>query len=127
MSVITIDPFERERATDAALWTLAALVVAALHVGLAVAYLLLKPAPEGRAEVPVIDVADGVRKLLGGHGEIVKLSIEESRAKAGLFADALLLDQMASGDKAREELGWSPSAPSLWQELSPGGAYATAD
>jgi protein TonB len=32
-------------------------VVAALHVGLAVAYLLLKPAPEGRAEAPVIDVA----------------------------------------------------------------------
>lgn len=57
MSVMTVDPFEREQARDAALWTGAALVVAALHVGLAVAYLLLKPAPEGRAEAPVIDVA----------------------------------------------------------------------
>ena len=57
MSVMTVDPFEREQATDAALWAGAALVVAALHVGLAVAYLLLKPAPEGRAEAPVIDVA----------------------------------------------------------------------
>lgn len=57
MSVMTVDPFEREQASDAALWTVAALVVAALHVGLAVAYLLLKPAPEGRAEAPVIDVA----------------------------------------------------------------------
>jgi protein TonB len=54
---MTVDPFEREQARDAALWTGAALVVAALHVGLAVAYLLLKPAPEGRAEAPVIDVA----------------------------------------------------------------------
>ncbi len=57
MSVMTVDPFKREQARDAALWTGAALVVAALHVGLAVAYLLLKPAPEGRAEAPVIDVA----------------------------------------------------------------------
>jgi periplasmic protein TonB len=55
--VMTVDPFEREQARDAALWTGAALVVAALHVGLAVAYLLLKPVPEGRAEAPVIDVA----------------------------------------------------------------------
>ena len=54
---MTVDPFEREQARDAALWTGAALVVATLHVGLAVAYLLLKPAPEGRAEAPVIDVA----------------------------------------------------------------------
>jgi periplasmic protein TonB len=57
VSVMTVDPFEREQARDAALWTGAAVVVAALHVGLAVAYLLLKPAPEGRAEAPVIDVA----------------------------------------------------------------------
>jgi protein TonB len=57
VSVMTVGPFEREQARDAALWTGAALMVAALHVGLAVAYLLLKPAPEGRAEAPVIDVA----------------------------------------------------------------------
>jgi len=57
VSVITVDPFERDPGKDAALWTVAALVVAALHVGLAVAYLLFKPAPEGQAETPVIDVA----------------------------------------------------------------------
>ena len=39
------------------LWTAAALVVCAVHVGLAAAYLLLKPEPEARAEAPVIDVA----------------------------------------------------------------------
>lgn len=57
MSVVTIDPFEPEQASDRALWTGAALLVAALHIALAVAYLLLKPAPAGQAEVPVIDVA----------------------------------------------------------------------
>lgn len=57
MSLMTADPFDREQARDAALWTAAAGVVTALHVGLALAYLLLKPAPEGRAEAPAIDVA----------------------------------------------------------------------
>ena len=57
MSVLTLDPFDREHGRDAALWTVAALVVTALHVGIAVAYLLLRPAPEGRAEAPAIDVA----------------------------------------------------------------------
>jgi protein TonB len=57
VSAITVDPYEREHAGDTALWIVAALVVAALHVGLVAAYLLLRPAPEGIAEAPVIDVA----------------------------------------------------------------------
>ncbi len=57
MSVMTVDPYERDDAGDTALWIVAALVVAALHVGLVAAYLLLKPAPEGMATAPVIDVA----------------------------------------------------------------------
>lgn len=57
MSVMTIDPAEREQAKDTALWIVAALVVAALHVGVVAAYLLLRPAPEGMATAPVIDVA----------------------------------------------------------------------
>ena len=47
MSVTTFDPYEREQAKDAALWIVAALAVAALHVGLVAAYLLLRPIPEG--------------------------------------------------------------------------------
>ena len=57
MSVMTVDPYEREQAGDTALWIVAALVVAALHVGLVTACLLLTPVPEGIAEAPVIDVA----------------------------------------------------------------------
>ncbi|WP_367276963.1 energy transducer TonB [Bradyrhizobium sp.] len=53
---MTADPFAPEP-RETALWTFAALFVAVLHIGLAVTYLLLRPAPEGRAEAPVIDVA----------------------------------------------------------------------
>jgi protein TonB len=54
---MTVDPYGRERAKDTALWTVAALLVAAAHVGLVAAYVLLRPVPEGVAEAPVIDVA----------------------------------------------------------------------
>ena len=57
MSVLTVDPYQPEQGGDAALWTVTALVVAALHVGLAAAYLLLQPAPEAGAQAPAIDVA----------------------------------------------------------------------
>ncbi|MGJ5079805.1 TonB family protein [Bradyrhizobium sp. HKCCYLS3013] len=56
MSVLTLDPFEHEQRRERTLWTIAALVVAALHVGLAVGYLLLRPAPQGRAQAPAFDV-----------------------------------------------------------------------
>ncbi|BAM91619.1 energy transducer [Bradyrhizobium oligotrophicum S58] len=56
MSVLTLDPFDQEERRERTLWTVAALLVAGLHVGLAVGYLLLRPAPEGRAEAPAFDV-----------------------------------------------------------------------
>ncbi len=56
MSVLTLDPLGPDEGRERALWTFAALVVAGLHVGLALAYLLLRPAPEGRAEAPAFDV-----------------------------------------------------------------------
>jgi periplasmic protein TonB len=57
VSVTTVEPYGQEHVGDTALWTVAALVVAALHVGLVAAYLLVRPAPGDRAEAPVIDVA----------------------------------------------------------------------
>ncbi|MGJ4891674.1 TonB family protein [Bradyrhizobium sp. HKCCYLRH3099] len=56
MSVLTLNPFENEDRRERAVWTTAALVVAGLHVGLAIGYLLLRPAPQGRAEAPAFDV-----------------------------------------------------------------------
>jgi periplasmic protein TonB len=57
VTVLAVNPYEPDHGREATLWTLAALVVCALHIGLAAAYLLLKPEPEARAEAPVIDVA----------------------------------------------------------------------
>jgi protein TonB len=56
VSVLTLDPFDHEERRERTLWTVAALVVAGLHVGLAAGYLLLRAAPLGRAEAPAFDV-----------------------------------------------------------------------
>lgn len=49
--------------------------------------------------------------------EIIAETPDETRARLGAaFADALLLDQQAVGDTARE-LGWTPIRPSLVEEL----------
>jgi nucleoside-diphosphate-sugar epimerase len=58
-----------------------------------------------------------------GTGEVVPETAQQSRDR--LFAplvDALLLDQVAGhGTRARTELGWQPTGPSLIDELSSGG------
>jgi hypothetical protein len=36
------------------------------------------------------------------------------------FADALVLDQQISGEKAMKELGWSPRAASVLDDLKTG-------
>ena len=57
MTILTVDAHERDQSGEFALWVAAAIVVLALHVGLAVAYLRLRPEPEARAEAPAFDVA----------------------------------------------------------------------
>ena len=53
------------------------------------------------------------------HGAtIVPETVEETQGRFGVyFADALLLDQQASGAAARHDLGWAPHRPSLISEL----------
>ncbi|MGI5243992.1 NAD-dependent epimerase/dehydratase family protein [Dactylosporangium sp. CA-139066] len=52
----------------------------------------------------------------GGAG-VAPETVEESRARLGAgFADALLLDQQATGARARS-LGWTPSGPPLLDEI----------
>jgi nucleoside-diphosphate-sugar epimerase len=68
-----------------------------------------------------------VRQLgeaLAGDAGVAPESADASRERLGaLFADALLLDQQASGAKARE-LGWTPKGPSLLDDLRTG-SYAS--
>jgi nucleoside-diphosphate-sugar epimerase len=50
---------------------------------------------------------------------------DSARGRLGAaFADALLLDQQASGSHARATLGWAPAAPSLTTELESGSYLA---
>jgi protein TonB len=57
VTTLTLDGGEPERSGEFVLWLIAAIVVLALHVGLATTYLLFRSEPEPRAEAPAIDVA----------------------------------------------------------------------
>lgn len=51
-------------------------------------------------------------------GEVVADDIADTRERLGAqFADALLLDQQASGALAKKTFGWKPNRPSLLDEL----------
>lgn len=69
-----------------------------------------------------------VRELgeAAAHGAgVAPETVDESRARFGAaFADALLLDQQATGAKAKS-LGWKPTAATLVDELR-AGSYASA-
>ncbi len=64
----------------------------------------------------VADLADAI----GAQPEGDTATLE----KLGAFGEALLLDQQASGQKARADLGWTPSRPTLVEELKAG--YSSA-
>lgn len=57
-----------------------------------------------------------------GHSwPVVPETVDSARSRLGeAYADALLLDQQASGRHARETLGWTPSRPSLADEFESG-------
>jgi nucleoside-diphosphate-sugar epimerase len=62
----------------------------------------------------------GVEGRPGAHGSVVAESADASRERLGTdFADALLLDQAATGAFARS-LGWQPTRPTLVEELRAG-------
>lgn len=57
--------------------------------------------------------------IVGADGAVVAGTAAEAKERLGdLFAEALLLDQQASGSKARVDLGWEPNARSLLTELA---------
>ncbi|KQQ95127.1 epimerase [Leifsonia sp. Leaf325] len=54
-------------------------------------------------------------------GGVAPESVEASRDRLGAdFADAVLLDQQAAGSRARTELGWTPVAASVFEEIRSG-------
>ncbi|QEO14957.1 NAD-dependent epimerase/dehydratase family protein [Agromyces intestinalis] len=85
---------------------------------------LVSPAASSGVASGRIVAVDGapltVRALgeaVAGEAGVAGESADASRARLGaVFADALLLDQRASGRKARE-LGWIPEHPSVLEEV----------
>lgn len=95
---------------------------ATVHVDeLADLYLLvLDQAPGGEAYVGANGTSPTVRELGEALGPVVPGSAEEAESRFGAaLAEALLLDQQASGAKGRA-LGWNPTAPSLVNLLAEG-------
>lgn len=81
----------------------------------------LTQAPGGKAYIGVSGVNPTVREL----GEAVTDTVlpesdETTVARLGAFGEALLLDQQATGRRARSELGWTPARPTLVDLLSKG-------
>ncbi len=73
--------------------------------------------------VPVREVAVAASRGAGAEGRTVGWPLEEARQKLGAYADALALDQQASGERARETLGWRPSRPGVLEDVERG-SYA---
>jgi len=73
----------------------------------------------------VREIGAAASRGTGGDGAVVGSTDEETEARLGPLAGALVLDQQASGARARAELGWAPTGPSLLEDLS-SGSYATA-
>src|SRR5437879_11386589 len=91
-----------------------------VHVDdLADLYLLaLEQAPPGSlflgvagASHAVRDVAQAASRGAGAGGRTVAWPLDEARRTLGAYADALVLDQQASGRHAQEQLGWRPHRP----------------
>lgn len=66
------------------------------------------------------DLALGACVAAGVEPQIETWSIEEARASMGPFADALALQQRVSARRAKRELGWRPSQPTILSELLAG-------
>jgi len=72
----------------------------------------------------VREVAEAASKGAGAEGKTKALPLDDARKSlGGDFADALVLDQQISGEKAQRELGWAPSGRSALDELT-AGSYA---
>ena len=70
---------------------------------------------------PAIPVKEVARAAAAG-GPVASIPLEEARKQMGPLAEAMVLDQQVSGDKAMRELGWKPSGRTVLEELAQRGA-----
>jgi nucleoside-diphosphate-sugar epimerase len=93
-----------------------------VHVDdLAELYVLALAAPAGTVlnasgpSLPAREVAEAAARATGARAE--SWPLEDARARLGVYADALALDQRVSA-KGAAALGWTPSRPSVLEELA---------
>ncbi|MFF5077152.1 NAD-dependent epimerase/dehydratase family protein [Actinoplanes sp. NPDC000266] len=65
------------------------------------------------------EIGEAVARRLGLQG-VGPETAESLVRRLGLFGEALLLDQQATGEKARTVLSWKPSRPSLLEDIADG-------
>jgi nucleoside-diphosphate-sugar epimerase len=71
----------------------------------------------------VREIGEAADRGAGGEGRVVGSSDEDTQDRLGLLAGAFLLDQQANGARARTDLGWEPTGPTLVDDLT-SGSYA---
>ena len=81
---------------------------------------VLERAPGGETYIGASGVNPTVREMAeAAAGRVAPETADESRDRLGAyFADALLLDQQADGQTARQRLGWNPTHPDVLVELA---------
>jgi nucleoside-diphosphate-sugar epimerase len=68
----------------------------------------------------VREVAEAASIGAGANGKTQAWPLDEARKTMHAFADALVLDQQISSEKAKRELGWSPRAARVLEDLKTG-------
>jgi nucleoside-diphosphate-sugar epimerase len=71
----------------------------------------------------VREVAEAASRGAGAGGKTVGWPLEEARVTLGPSADAMVLDQQATGRRAEQLLGWRPTRPSVLEDIEHG-SYA---
>lgn len=72
------------------------------------------------AAVPVREIAEAASRAAGLDGTVHAWPLDAARQTLGAYADALVLDQQITGRKAMNVLGWTPRAPSIFEDLERG-------
>lgn len=92
--------------------------------------LALERAPAGsiyctgaESGVSTRDIAQAISICAGLGGETRQIGLQEARQIFGYWGEWWSLNNQTSGDKARRELGWKPSRPSLLEDIVTG-SYA---
>jgi nucleoside-diphosphate-sugar epimerase len=75
--------------------------------------------------ISVREVAEAASRGAGAGGRTAATPLDEARRTMGPYADALALDQQASGRRAEALLGWRPHRPGVLEEMEHG-SYAVA-